>query len=141
MADPGPQSSVASAVPVAVGDAESDVAVVPVGDADVPLDVAGGVVPCGGAHDVTVVSASRNTKTEPITVDRLWGWNISVAFRRWNQMTSSNGAAPPSGAENSRGAALVIPRLAKGAVQRRPVDRRGLGSLGADHRGTSRWPP
>jgi len=85
MADPGPQSSEASAVPVAVGDAEADVAVVPVGDAeaDVPLDVAVGVV-LWGAHDVSVDNASKNTKAEPITVDRSWGWNISVAFRRWS---------------------------------------------------------
>jgi hypothetical protein len=45
----------------AVGDAEPDV----------PVDVAGGVVPCCVAHDVTVVNASKSTKAEPITVGRL----------------------------------------------------------------------
>ena len=78
MADPGPQSAVASPVAVAAGEAEPDVAVVPVGDAETvgdaepgPLDVAGGVVPCGVEHDVTVVNASKSTKAEPITVGRL----------------------------------------------------------------------
>ena len=78
MADPGPHSSPAFAVSVPVGEAEPDVAVVPVADAEAvgdaepdPLDVAGGVVPCGVEQDVTVVNASKSTKAEPITVGRL----------------------------------------------------------------------
>ena len=79
MVEPGPQSSSALAVPVAPGDAGSDVAVVPVagvdsvGDAgpDVPLDVAGGVVPPCVAHDVSVVNARKSTQAELITVDLL----------------------------------------------------------------------
>ena len=78
MADPGPQSSPAFAVAVPVGEAEPDVAVVPVADAEAvgdaepdPLDVAGGVVPCDVEHDVTVVNACKSTKAEPITVGRL----------------------------------------------------------------------
>jgi hypothetical protein len=76
MADPGPQSSSAFAVSVPAGEAEPDVAVVPVGDAesvgDAEPDVAGGVVvPCDVEHDVTVVNASKSTKVEPITVGRL----------------------------------------------------------------------
>jgi hypothetical protein len=60
---------------VPVGEAEPDVAVVPVADAeavgDAEPDVAGGVVPCDVEHDVTVVNASKSTKAEPITVGRL----------------------------------------------------------------------
>lgn len=75
MADPGPQSSPAFAVCVPVGEAEPDVAVVPVADVEAVGDaepvVAGGVVPCGVEHDVTVVNVSKSTKAEPITVGRL----------------------------------------------------------------------
>lgn len=84
MADPAPQSSVASD-DVPVGDADSDV--VPVGDADsdavpvgVPVDVAGEGAPFGAAHDATVDIARNSTSAEPNAVSRLLGWNISVSF-------------------------------------------------------------
>ena len=56
-------------------------------------------------------------------------------------MTSSNGTALPSGAENSPSTALVKLRLGKGDDATPPLDGRGVWSLGADHRGTSRRPP
>lgn len=45
-------------------------------------------------------------------------------------MASSNGTGPPSGAENSLGTALVIPRLWQRDDAKPPFDGRGVGSLG-----------
>jgi hypothetical protein len=45
-------------------------------------------------------------------------------------MASSNGAAPPSGAEGSRGMALAIPRLGKGDDATPPFEGHGRVSRG-----------
>jgi len=74
MADPGPHSSVAS------GDSEGDsdavvvpagVVVVPVGDSEVVLVVAGVCPALGAAHDATVAVATSSVKTEPKADSRL----------------------------------------------------------------------
>ena len=74
MADPGPHSSVGSGA----SDADSDAVVVPAGavvvpdgDAEVVLVVAGVCPGFGAAHDATVAIATRSVKTEPKADSRL----------------------------------------------------------------------
>ena len=104
MADPGPQSS----GPAAVAAGETAGAVVSASAAGEPVGVAasGAAVDGAGAgagalfcavHDTTVDIAKNSMSAEPHALDRLCGWNISVAFRRWNFAASSICLGPPSG--------------------------------------------
>jgi hypothetical protein len=107
MEDPGPHSSVA--LPVAVGNALPVPDAGPAGDAGSkdPVEVAGASAEFGTPH-ATADIAKSIVKADPNIVARLFGWNISVAFRRWN-MDPSNCARP-----TMWWAALAEPRRASG---------------------------
>lgn len=92
MEDPGPHSSVA--LPVAVGDALPVPDAGPAGDAgsEDRVEADGASAEFGTPH-ATADIAKSIVKAEPNIVARLFGWNISVAFRVGN-MDPSNCARP-----------------------------------------------